>query len=309
MALQVKCEECGADLRYKPGTRSLTCSYCEHTMAFDEPVSANEAHKELDLLSYIDNFDKNNQQLARQVINCKGCGAETELDENQQSDVCPFCDTPLVLQQAKTRKLIKPKGVLPFKIERSVARENFKKWLSGLWFAPNDLKKQITQHDKFKGIYLPFWTYDCDTTSYYTGQRGDHYYVTVQGTDSEGNATSRQEQRTRWSNARGQVRCAFDDILVPASKSLPQDELNALEPWDLKQLMDYKDEYLSGYIAETYQVSLKSGYDIAKKTMDSRIHREIKRDIGGDEQRIDSVDTRYQDASFKHILLPVWISA
>ncbi|MBV9774716.1 MAG: hypothetical protein JO040_12240, partial [Gemmatimonadetes bacterium] len=32
-------------------------------------------------------------------------------------------------------------------------------------------------------------------------------------------------------------------------------------------------------------------------------------DIGGDEQRIHSTDTRYDDVTFKHILLPVWISA
>ncbi|HED33813.1 MAG TPA: hypothetical protein ENJ08_06295 [Gammaproteobacteria bacterium] len=278
-------------------------------MAITSPEASYEAAIELDLNAYIDGFEENNPQLERQVINCKGCGAETMLGENQQAKVCSFCDTPLVLEQAETRTLIKPKGLLPFKIERVDARQNFKAWLSGLWFAPNDLKKQITQHDKFKGVYLPFWTYDCDTTSLYAGQRGEYYYVTVSGTDGKGSTTSQEERRTRWSDTRGQVYCAFDDILVPASHSLEQDKLNALQPWDLKHLVDYKDEYLSGYVAETYQVSLKSGYATAKKTMDSRIYREIKRDIGGDEQRVDSIDTRYQDATFKHVLLPVWISA
>ncbi|VAW60636.1 Primosomal protein N' (replication factor Y) -superfamily II helicase [hydrothermal vent metagenome] len=309
MDLQTKCEECGADLSFKPGTKHLTCTYCDHKMAFAEAESIDQAHTELNLDDYIDNFDANTQHIERHVVDCQGCGAETELEENQQSALCPFCDAPLILQQSCTKKTLKPAGVLPFSVEKSQARENFKQWLSKLWFAPNDLKKQITQQDKFKGIYLPFWTYDCDTYSYYTGQRGIYYYETVSRTDSDGNTTSKEERRTRWSYVSGEVYNSFDDILVPASNSLAQDKLNALEPWDLHQLVDYKDEYLSGYLTETYQVSLRSGYESAKNTMDSRIHREIERHIGGDDQQVDSVETRYMDATFKHILLPVWISA
>jgi len=309
MDLQVKCEECGADLAFKPGTKSLTCNYCDHSMEFAEPESADEAHKELDLDEYINNYDKNTELVERQVIHCQGCGAETEMEANQQSSNCPFCDIPLILDQVKTKNLIKPKGILPFKVERKYARANFKSWLSKLWFAPNNLKKQITKHDKFKGIYLPFWTYDCDTNSTYSGQRGDHYYVTVSGTDSEGNSTTRQERRTRWSMASGRVYCNFDDIMVVASKSLPENLQNALEPWDLPELVDYKDEYLSGYVTETYQIGLKEGYASAKGTMDKHIYREVERDIGGDVQRVFSVNTRYLDATFKHILLPVWVSA
>ena len=39
------------------------------------------------------------------------------------------------------------------------------------------------------------------------------------------------------------------------------------------------------------------------------IERDICRDIGGDHQRISAVDTRYDHIRFKHILLPVWLSA
>jgi hypothetical protein len=39
------------------------------------------------------------------------------------------------------------------------------------------------------------------------------------------------------------------------------------------------------------------------------IRADICRDIGGDEQRIDSFDTVYADERFKHILLPIWMAA
>lgn len=309
MQVEVKCEECGADLEFKPGTKGLTCNYCQHSMEFDEPAVPIEAHQELDLETYLRDFDSNSQHLERHVVSCDGCGAETELASDQQAGSCPFCDTPLVIAQAHSKKLIKPKSLLPFQIEKKVARDNFKTWLSKLWFAPNDLKKQITKHDKFRGIYLPYWTYDCDTGTSYIGQRGDHYYETVTSRNSEGETVTRQVRRTRWRSASGFVSVDFDDVLVPASKSLPREKLYELEPWDLHSVVDYKDEYLSGYVAESYQIDLKQGYSEAKGIMKKRIEERIRRDIGGDEQRIFSMNTHYSSATFKHLLLPVWVSA
>jgi hypothetical protein len=38
------------------------------------------------------------------------------------------------------------------------------------------------------------------------------------------------------------------------------------------------------------------------------IEDDCRHDIGGDEQRVDSVDTEYRDVMFKLMLLPVWIA-
>jgi hypothetical protein len=101
----------------------------------------------------------------------------------------------------------------------------------------------------------------------------------------------------------------FDDVLVLASRSLPPKHAHALEPWDLRSLVPYRDEYLSGFAAESYQVDLAQGFEAAKAIMAEHIANTIRADIGGDHQRIHSVQTRYRDVTFKHILLPVWISA
>ena len=101
----------------------------------------------------------------------------------------------------------------------------------------------------------------------------------------------------------------FDDVLVTATKSLPRNRLDALEPWDLKALTPYSDEFLSGFLAQSYQVTLSEGFNVAKDIMDEEIRRAIRNDIGGDHQRIHSVNTRYDDITFKHVLLPVWLAA
>jgi endogenous inhibitor of DNA gyrase (YacG/DUF329 family) len=309
LSLNVKCTSCGANVSYEPGTAHLTCQYCHHTIDIELANSADNANQELDLNQYLNDFEGNAPKVERILVNCSGCGANTELEANQVSGFCPFCDTPLVIEQASTQSLIKPAGLLPFSIDKKVATDNFKSWVSGLWFAPNALKKKSAKLDNFKGIYLPFWTYDCDTGSHYDGQRGTYYYVEVSYRDKEGNNKTRRERRTSWHHVSGYVSESFDDVLIPATTSVPEDKLNALQPWDLADLVDYKDEYISGYLCESYSTDLKTGYQEAKVIIDNQIRSAIRSDIGGDEQRISSVSTQYSHVTFKHLLLPVWVSA
>jgi hypothetical protein len=56
-------------------------------------------------------------------------------------------------------------------------------------------------------------------------------------------------------------------------------------------------------------VTLREGFPVARQSIDEAVRALIRRDIGGDQQRIHSVSTRYSDVKFKHVLLPVWISA
>lgn len=74
-------------------------------------------------------------------------------------------------------------------------------------------------------------------------------------------------------------------------------------------MVEYKEDYLTGFTTEAYQVSLADGFQSAKVVMDGRIHYEVRSDIGGDEQRVYSVNTQYNDVKFKHILLPIWMNS
>src|SRR5580700_10324333 len=120
---------------------------------------------------------------------------------------------------------------------------------------------------------------------------------------------SRQGMRAAWSPAGGQVARKFSDILVPATKSVSPQRLNALEPWDLPSLCAYDPEYLAGFKAQRYQIELPAGFEKAKQVMEGVITQDVRRDIGGDEQRVDRVETATSNETFKHLLLPVWIGA
>lgn len=302
-----KCNGCGANLTFQPGTSTLSCQYC----GAKNEIRAETAYvEEIDFEKFLGENQPEASLHEVHTVTCENCSAATTLKPNATSDSCPFCATPLIVKNAATSKLIKPKYLLPFKIERKKAEESYVNWLGGLWFAPNDLKQNARQTmDKLSGVYLPFWTYDSSTSTDYTGERGTYYYVTETFRNSKGEEETREVQKIAWSFASGCVSNNFDDVLVCASPSLPQKLATALEPWDLEALHAFDERFLSGFKTESYRVDLKAGFETAKELIKPRIESAVKSDIGGDLQRVSSMSTTYENITFKHILLPVWISA
>ncbi|MBQ3990582.1 MAG: hypothetical protein II630_07035, partial [Bacteroidales bacterium] len=165
-----------------------------------------------------------------------------------------------------------------------------------------------TQCEKLAGMYLPYWTYDAQTESDYRGLRGDDYTDTITVTVN-GKTETRTVVKTRWTPVSGHIGLFFDDVLIPASKTLNRKKMDELEPWDLENLVPYEEKFLSGFRTETYQTGLKEGYEDAKGIMEQGIRAEVCRDIGGDHQKITSLSIQFSDTTFKHTLLPIWISA
>ncbi len=306
---EIICINCGAKLTFAPGTDSLKCEFCgaENHIEVDKTKVA-EAHEEIDYLDFINNKMDSAPKIEITAVKCQSCGAETTFDSNNISSECDFCGSPLIAADAHTSEVIAPKGMLPFKITEKKSIELYKKWLKKLWFAPNKLKKYARQSEKLSGIYIPYWTYDSDTQTKYTGRRGDDYEETESYTEN-GESKTRTVTKTDWTYVSGRVSRFFDDVLVPASTSLPLKLIDKLEPWDLENLLPYDTKYFSGFKAETYSLALPDGFTKAKSKMDVVITSDIKRDIGGDRQQISTSNTSYYDITFKHILLPIWISA
>lgn len=306
---QFPCKNCGADLVFQPGTDYLICPHCGTENQIPKDPTA--AVQEEDFRATMANLATSADLQDALTIKCTSCGAESQFAGDVVSNKCPFCGAPIVAT-AQSKKQIKPKSLLPFLITRDKASAAFRQWVSSLWFAPSALAR-TAERSNIDGAYIPAWTYDSDTASQYTGQRGDNYWETETYTETDANGNqvtrTRQVQKIRWTWVSGQVFNQFDDVLVLASNSLPRKIANRLEPWDLKNLVPYRDEYLSGFIAESYQIDLPQGFDVAKGIMDGYIRQSIVRDIGGDQQQISSVNTSYENITFKHALLPLWISA
>lgn len=292
---------------FDPTKGMLVCAHCGNS----EPVTGagpwGGGLKELDFRAALDNLLPLQEMEETRVTTCSNCAAQVEFDADTHATTCPFCATPVVADTG-TNRHIKPRGVLPFVLEETAARQAMTDWLGALWFAPNGLKDYARKGRRMQGIYVPYWTYDADTKSSYTGQRGTVYYETRTVTRN-GKRTTQRVQKVRWRPASGRVARFFDDVLVLASTSLPKRFTDALQPWDLSALEPYRPEFLAGFRAEAYTVNLDIGFTEARTIMDRQIERDVKFDIGGDRQRISHVDTSLSAVTFKHVLLPVWLAA
>lgn len=303
------CTQCGAKLVYAPGQQALECPYCGAKNAIPEDKAATAiAVEELDYQSYIANQAGDEAPIERQSVKCTSCGAQSQLDANVVSDHCPFCHVPVIATNAYANRKIKPTALAPFDIKETEARTKFGDWIKGLWFAPNALKKAYRAERGLKGLYSPYWTYDSESDTTYQGQRGVDYTETE--TYTENNETkTREVTKTVWYPAVGSVQVNFDDVLVVGSKTLPKTYADKLEPWRLEKLQGYSDDYVAGFKVEAYQVGLAPGFTDAQTKMEEVIRDAICRDIGGDHQRIIAMQPHYNNVSFKHILLPIWMSS
>jgi DNA-directed RNA polymerase subunit RPC12/RpoP len=302
------CQTCGADMRFDPGHDRLNCDHCGATA----PLETGRAKlREMDFQAASTLGLGDADFAEQQAFSCENCGASVVFDADAHAMECPFCASPVVADTSKSRQ-IKPRGLVPFALGEEQARDKMATWLGKLWFAPNGLAKYAKKGRRLRGVYVPFWTYDADTKSRYSGQRGTYYTVTqrVQVTvDGKTKWENREVQKIRWTNASGRVARFFDDVLILASKSLPKEHTDALAPWDLSDLRNYGPSFMAGFEAQSYNVTLDDGYLEAQAYMARRIERDVRDSIGGDQQRIDSVNTKTSDVTFKHILLPVWVAA
>jgi DNA-directed RNA polymerase subunit RPC12/RpoP len=300
------CVNCGAELNYAPGTTELKCDYCGYTQ---EITPSESSFEELELKKYLDEMGSLTHSEEITVLHCKNCGANQHIEENYKSLHCVYCTMPLIIEDAYKEDWILPGAVLPFQLDQEKAHSIFKNWVKGLWWAPYDLKKAALDPQNTKGLYAPYWTFDAQLYAAYTGQRGDYYYVTVSHTNGKGQRTTRQERRTRWSPASGSIQGFVDDTLIRASKQRSGLIPRAVAQWNLKSLQPFDSSFLAGFVTEKYTIPLKEGHLSANEEAERIATRWACRDIGGDTQRVSSINMKLTEETFKHILLPVYISA
>ena len=301
------CDGCGADLEFHIGAQELKCSYCgfkkELQSSEEKSIEEQDFHAMLAQLKEMHGKNGHEENRAKEV-RCDACGGTVVFSRSLTSSECPYCASPIQLENVHDAEhRIPVSGVLPFLVDKKKAMANLKSWVESLWFSPNDFKEK-GRKGKFNGIYLPYWTFDTLTANQYTGQRGENYTVTVGSGKNE-----RTEIRTRWYSASGSFQHFFDDVLVLATRGLPRNLMQELEPWPLSKCIPFTQEALAGYLARTYEVELPEGFREGKKRIDEAIENEVRQRIGGDKQRVHSINTRYNGLSFKHLLLPVWLLA
>lgn len=310
--LAFACPACGAAMAFDPARSALACAACGHARVLPAPSDDEQAQalREQDYLDALRRLAAREPSLEARVVDCPACGAQTRFEGHVVGDRCAFCASPLLARQARVERLIRAQAVLPFALDKAAAQRVFAQWVGSRWFAPNALKATVREADGVKGIYLPWWTYDAETVTTYRGERGTQRRVQ----DNRPNASAQAGAATTrvvvdWSPAEGAVPVGFDDILIAGSPSIAPHLARVAGKWDLSRLRPPADDVLAGFGVEVYRTGLEAAFGQARERMQPAIDAAIRRDIGGDAQRIRAQQTVIDDIRFKHLLLPVWIGS
>jgi hypothetical protein len=302
---QYSCPSCGAALEFAPGTAGMVCPYCAAKL--DIAPSA-EGSQKLDYAAYANAPHAPVVSLPPFQLSCKNCGSGQTT--TAIAGRCGSCKGALITTDDLGGELKAPDGVVPFVVDKQRATTEFLAWTKSRWFAPNAMKKVGTT-DRMNGAYLPHWGFDDKTTTDYTGQRGEHYYTTETYTTEENGQTvtrTRQVQHTAWYPASGRVSRDFVDVVATAITDPDEDTLRELGPWSVGDATGYQPEYLAGFDTPRYDIDASGGWASAKQEMAQVIEDDCRSDIGGDEQRVGSMQTYDQDVLFRLLLVPLWLA-
>lgn len=299
------CAQCGDQLVFAIDLQKLACPSCGFEAEID--TSDLQAPTERDLRDTMAQLRSFSGAAAPQIegekeIVCQNCGGHTTFTGTLTATRCPYCATPIQRDDVHDAPARLPvDGVLPFRMDEKAATEAIEKWINSRWFAPSEFKK-YNEKGSFTSVYAAYFTYDAQTTTSYRGKRGEHYYVTVGSGENR-----RTERRTRWYNASGVVGNHFDDVPVLANEGFEHDKVAALEPWPTGDAAPFSPEYVAGHLCRTYDHDASECFPVAQRVMEAEIDDTIRRDIGGDEQRITSRSVSYDALLYKHLLLPIWL--
>jgi ribosomal protein S27AE len=301
--ISLDCPSCGSNLSYSAESKKIACNYCGYTEEIDD---SNDKIVEKSLVEAVEAaHDFVPEEVGKKVFDCANCGAKFMVESDQIKVSCGFCASRNVNLEAYDHQYIQPIGIIPFYISRFEAENIFAKWIHQGWFHPNKLKKLAAVED-LHGLYIPFWTYDAQTESSWTGEAGTYYYETRM-VRINGKMQSQQVRKVRWQYHSGRLSHFFDDVLVVASGGLAQNHVAAVLPFRLEEAVNFDPRLLVGWESEIYSLEVNEGYQIADRMMDDKIRNMCSAQLGGDTQRNLSVESSKANQTFKHIVLPLWI--
>lgn len=296
------CNNCGGIMEFDISTQTLKCPNCETQINIENDKNKIVEH------TFTKRVAKTIKAVEKQssTMQCKGCGAKVEVSSDCTATECAYCGASYVLAE-KQEDAIVPDGVIPFLIDKRDIKQKYEKWINKRWLAPGKLKK-FYETGKMQGIYVPYWTFDADVDCPYTAQGGKERKEKIK--KSDGSVT--EKIVTDWYHTSGRVKEFFDDVQIHASNNLKPSLIKGVEPFDTKsKLKSYSPEYLSGYSAECYTISLEDAHRDANEKMENELRELVRRDVM---RRYDDVkDIRlaphYKEETYKHVLVPVYSTA
>ena len=297
-ALDNKCPACGAPILYKPNLNKWKCDYCKSEFTLEEMKKYNNASNEKNNTKEENKKEaqKENDNTNYYEYNCKDCGAKIIADENTAATFCVYCGNTAILKEKLSGKFA-PDMIIPFKNEKEKAIEAFKSLNKGRPLMPNFFNDE-KNIEKIKGVYIPFWLYDVKISGELDATSTTSTSWTVGDTVYTKTDTYRLEREGEMS---------FNKIPVDGSTRFDNDIMNTIEPFNYSELEEYNHAYLSGFLAEKYDIDEETSFKDAEERSLNSARDTMKDDMGMGIKSIVNDTLTSTKILTKYVLLPVWM--
>lgn len=286
--LDHECPSCGANIPFNPVTQKWDCKYCGASYNLEDFKKYDNEIKE---------ENKKEEKIEIDEYECPNCGAKVVTDSNTSATSCVYCGSSTIIKN-RLQGEFKPSKVIPFSQPKERAIEEFYKFSKKKWFAPKEFCRR-ENIQKVEGVYIPFWLYNCkssgkiqaDLKRFTTWSSGDYRYTKVDIYDCvrEGNME-------------------FIGVPVDGSTKFADDIMDSIEPYDYEKMKGFSPSYLSGFLAEKYDVEMEDAYSRAKSRINNSTIAELKSNISGfDVVTVRDSNIDIQRDSDEYVLLPVWM--
>ncbi len=301
--LQKKCPNCGGSVSFDASSQKLKCPFCDSE--FD--VEAEEGQNTEDgAVTSADEINWNSdtsewttdEKTGMRVYMCNSCSGEVITDETTGATSCPYCGSPVVMKGHFEGEL-RPDLVIPFKLNKEEAKKAFKKHMTGKKFVVKAFKDD-NKISEVKGIYVPYWLFSCKANG---DARFKAERVTRRWSDANNNYTEISEFDCYRSG-----NMMFANVPVDGSKKMPDDLMESLEPFNVNDAVPFNAGYLSGYLADKYDVSSDESMPRANDRIRQSLIDELEKTVRGyTSVKTVSSGMRVADGNCKYALYPVWL--
>lgn len=302
---EFKCPNCGGPVEFDSHTQSMKCPYCESEfdvealMAYSEELEKQSSGRmeweEYDENSGTGDWREGEADGLKTYI-CSSCGGEIIAEETTGATSCPYCGNPVVIEE-KFSGVFRPDYIVPFKLDKKAAKEALKSFYKGKPFLPKAFKDE-NHIDEIKGVYVPFWTFDCKAEAdiRFRGERINMW------SDGNYNYVDTHVYMVKRSGT-----LDFEKVPVDGSEKMDDNMMESIEPFDLDEAAEFQTPYLAGYIADKYDVDAGRCAVRANERIRSSMENALRDTVHGySGLTLENSDIDLKNRSVSYVLLPVW---
>lgn len=300
--MEYKCPCCGGVVEFDSATQQMKCPYCDTVfdvaaMADMDAALKNAKEDELNWDTSGGETWQEGESDHMRIYVCNSCGGEIIAEDTTGATHCPYCDNPIVMTGSFAGDL-KPDYVIPFKLDKEAAKKALKEFMTNKKLLPK-LFKDENHLDEVKGIYVPFWLFDADAEANmaYRATRVRVWH------DSQYNYEETQYYRVLRAG-----KLEFEHIPVDASSKMADDMMDSLEPYDFSEAVNFQTAYLSGYLADRYDVNAEASVERANARVKTSTAHALASTVNGyTTVTPQESNIRLANGKSHYALLPVWI--